>query len=595
MTTQSATNRQTLTQQDFERRKAEERTLTERYKSDINLVTFLVDQGWEPIRGKHTRNWAALEDPSSGRKVMVHRVRETGHYAYTSFQDNKDKGTIINFIADQLKLDLGTRDGWKSLHAHLSPMVGNVYNSHETIRPVGMKDIHQLDETATAKLLNIEPLQNRKWLYSRHLDDKVIDAPEFTGQIVQRPFETKGGFVGVNTAFPMRNMDHIVTLNTRGTGHNMLVSPKQDSVWLSNIVPGVKPREIVITENPVDALSHFKLNPPQQAGERLYVSTGGQPGGLQLPTLQKIIDKIKPERFVLANDNDFSGIRFNIQYMGQLKLPQQAPQTWQAYLTEGNQRTGNPNQLRLTLPRGIEPSPGKTPEELVNRITTVMNQGHLVEETKARVTLGKSYLGDTEITVDIPNNRPMLIRAENLTKEIRQTDTHFVVKRSVEKDFNDDLKVLAQRQEQEIEKIRASRPENRRDEPITLQPEWLVKLQRQLREDQSALIDQKGHLKVGPTGLPLHQYEKGALTNELPDDGAKRIRKETSQLTAEPQKQAEPSVAPNPKQSRDSSSPTNRPNQVQPPSNSPKSALSPPVELVKNTVPVKPNAARVRR
>ncbi|WP_208734761.1 hypothetical protein, partial [Corallococcus praedator] len=70
-----------------------------------------------------------------------------------------------------------------------------------------MKDIHQLDETATAKLLNIEPLQNRKWLYSRHLDDKVIDAPEFKGQIVQRPFETKGGFVGINTAFPMRNMD----------------------------------------------------------------------------------------------------------------------------------------------------------------------------------------------------------------------------------------------------------------------------------------------------------------------------------------------------------------------------------------------------
>ena len=595
MTTQSATNRQTLIQQDFERRKAEERTLTDRYKSDINLVTFLVDQGWEPIRGKHTRNWAALEDPSSGRKVMVHRVRETGHYAYTSFQDNKDKGTIINFIADQLKLDLGTREGWKSLHAHLSPMVGNVYNSHETIRPVGMKDIHQLDETATAKLLNIEPLQNRKWLYSRHLDDKVIDAPEFKGQIVQRPFETKGGFVGINTAFPMRNMDHIVTLNTRGTGHNMLVSPKQDSVWLSNIVPGVKPREIVITENPVDALSHFKLNPPQQAGERLYVSTGGQPGGLQLPTLQKIIDKIKPERFVLANDNDFSGIRFNIQYMGQLKLPQQAPQTWQAYLTEGNQKTGNPNQLRLTLPKGIEPPLGKTPEELVNRITTVMNQGHLVEETKARVSLGKSYLGDTEITVDIPNNRPMLIRAENLTKEIRQTDNHFVVKRSVEKDFNDDLKVLVGRQEQEIEKIRASRPENRRDEPITPQPEWLVKLQQQLKGDQSTLANQKGTVKVGPTGLPLHQYEKGAINNELPDDGAKRIRKETSQPAAEPLRQVVPSATPNLNQSRNGSSSTHRPNQIKTPSISPTAEPDLIAESAKNSVPDKSNGTRVRR
>ena len=540
MSTQTQEAQRANRQDAYNRRIAEERALTDRYKSDINLVTYLIDQGWQPIKGKHGRNWAALEEESTGRKITVHRVQETGHYAYKSFQDNHDRGTIINMVSQQLNLDLGTRDGWNQLHAHLSPMVGNVYNSHETIRPIGLKDIRQLDETTTARLLNIEPLQQRNWLYSRHIDDKTIDAPEFKGQIVERPFETKNGYTGINTAFPMRNMEHIVTLNTRNASHNMLVSPKHDSVWLSNVVPGVKPREIVITENPIDALSHYQLNPPRQPGDRLYVSTGGQPGGLQLPTLQKIIDTIKPERFILANDNDFSGIRFNIQYMGTLKLPNQPAQSWQAYMTEGNQKTGNPNQLRLTLPKGVDSPPGKSPEELAQRIASVMNQGHIVEETKAKVKVGKTYLGDTEITVDIPNNRPMLIRAENLTKEIRQTDNHFHVNRSVEKDFNDDLKIKADKNQQEIDKIRASRPENRQHEPVQPQPEWLQKLQSQFKKDPGALINQKSTVKVGPTGLPLHQYEKGAISNELPKDGAKRVRKDGPISSQSPSEKATP-------------------------------------------------------
>ena len=526
MSTQTQDAQRISRQDAYNRRIAEERALTDRYKSDINLVTFLVDQGWEPIKGKHGKNWAALKEESTGRKLIIHRVQETGHYAYKSFDDNRDRGTIINMVSQKLNLDLGSREGWNQLHAHLSPLVGNVYNSHESIRPIGLKDVGHLDEATTAKLLNIEPLQQRNWLYSRHIEDKTIDAPEFKGQIVQRPFETKNGYTGTNTAFPMRNMEHIVTLNTRNTSHNMLVSPKSDSVWMSNVVPGIKPREIVITENPIDALSHYQLNPPRQPGERLYVSTGGQPGGLQLSTLQKIIDTIKPERFILANDNDFAGVRFNIQYMGTLKLPTQPDQSWQAYMTEGNQKTGNPNQLRLTLPKGLETTPGRSPEELLIRIASVMNQGHLVEETKAKVNLGKTYLGDTEITVDIPNNRPMLIRAENLTKEIRLTENHFLVNRSVEKDFNDDLKVKVDKNQQEIAKIRAARPENRQNEPISLQPEWLQKLQAQFKKDPEALVNQKSTVRVGPTGLPLHQYEKGAITNELPKDGAKRIRKD---------------------------------------------------------------------
>ena len=191
-------------QEAYEKRKAEETGLVESYKSNINLVTYLAANGWNPVRGKHTQNWAAMEEGATGRKLMIHRVKETGHYAYKSFQDNHDKGTIINLVSQQLALDLGSRDGWKQLHAHLSPMVGNLYAIHESIRPTGLKDLDRLSESATAQLLNIQPLQDRSWLHSRHINDSIIDSPEFKGQIVQRPFETKSGYTGMNTAFPIR-------------------------------------------------------------------------------------------------------------------------------------------------------------------------------------------------------------------------------------------------------------------------------------------------------------------------------------------------------------------------------------------------------
>ena len=289
----------------------------------------------------------------------------------------------------------------------------------------------------------------------------------------------------------------------------MLVSGKHDGVWMSNVVPGVKPKEIIIAENPIDALSHRILYPPALPGERVYLSTAGQPGGLQMPTIQKIINQVKPDKVILGFDNDFAGIRFNIQMMGELHLPQQGNSPWKAYLTAGNQVTNETNQLRLSLGQGREIPPGQYPADLVKRMETVLNAGHQVEETKAKIKLGKTYSGDVEIIASIPNNRPMLIRAENLVKEVRGTGEFMVVKRSVEKDFNDDLKVVVKDRLAQEEKIRQGRPENRRNDPIVQQPEWLTNLQKKLQADKALRQANAPKVEVGPTGLVMHNYAKG--------------------------------------------------------------------------------------
>ena len=164
-------------------------------------------------------------------------------------------------------------------------MVGNVYTSHYSIRPIGLKDIRQLDEATTARLLNIQPLQQRNWLYSRHIEDKTIDPPEFKGQIVQRPFETQNGIQDQH-GFPHAEHGAHCDAQYPDSSHNMLVFPQTLQCLVIQYRPGVKPREISSSpENPIDALSHYQLNLPRQPGDTdLVYPLGGSREGFRLPT-----------------------------------------------------------------------------------------------------------------------------------------------------------------------------------------------------------------------------------------------------------------------------------------------------------------------
>lgn len=438
------TTRLPLNREQIAQKKAADEELIRRYKTDINLATFAQDLGFEFDKKHSTRHVPVLDNPSTGQTLIVRRNPASGEYFYTNPKDNYDRGNIINLASRHFNLDLGTRSGWDDLHKKLSDRLGNVYfTSHEVIQPHRFKQLEQGSE-ALVKYFNLKPLTETSYLENeRKLDRSTIQAPEFIGKILNKPFnDTKAGKSGVNTVFPLENEKGIIAISTRNTDWNSMVGEKQDGIWISNINPASKPKEVIIVESPINALSYHQLFPPKEPFDRVYMATCGNASATQPLTIQKLINKLQPERLILSHDNDPAGIRHNINMLSKLQMPQQ-PVT-------GISLAIGSSKFRNTLYVEIKPdaNPGQTPavDQIKQRIADVLNRRIHNEGDQAVLSVITNRDDITQIRADFPNQRPLLIRAENLTKELRQSGTTIDIKRSINKDWNEDVKEKAKRQ-----------------------------------------------------------------------------------------------------------------------------------------------------
>ena len=220
----------------------------------------------------------------------------------------------------------------------------------------------------------VKPLTDSRYLEGRAISKETLYAPEFDGRIKNVSYTNpKTGNTLTNTAFPMYSQDgYIVSMDIRNTGFksypegergealwhsNRFYETRQDVVVAGgNIIPAgttgnvFRPdnqtvafrygsagqdervnlsvddarglfrelplHRIVISESAVDALSFRQLNPEVEGERRLYVATGGQPGGKQTEFLQNLLNKNPQAQLVLAQDGDNAGIRFAINYLG---------------------------------------------------------------------------------------------------------------------------------------------------------------------------------------------------------------------------------------------------------------------------------------
>ena len=427
-----------LNREQVEQKKAADDELIRRYKSDINLATFAEDLGFAYDKKHSTRAVPVLDNPTTGQTIIVRRNAASGEYFYTNPKDNYDKGNIINLASRHYNLDLSTRSGWDDLHKKLSDRLGNVYfTKHEVIQPHRFKQLEQGSESLV-KYFNLKPLTDTSYLENeRKIDRSIIDAPEFAGKILNKPFnDTKAGISGTNTVFPLENEKGIIAISTRNTDWNSMVGEKQDGIWVSNINPAVKPKEMVILESPINALSYHQLHPPKDAFDRVYIATCGNASATQPLTIQKLINKLQPEKLILSNDNDPAGIRHNINMMSKLHMPQQPVTGISVAIGSSKFRNTLYVEVKPELPTSLTPPV----EQIKLRIGEVLNRRLHNEGDQATLSTITSRDDITQIRADFPNQRPLLIRAENLTKELRQSGASIEIKRSMNKDWNDDLK-----------------------------------------------------------------------------------------------------------------------------------------------------------
>ena len=413
--------------------------LITRYKTDIDLVAYLDSVGYTPDKKHYSRNWPVMINETTDHRVLVGRNRATNQYFYTNPSDSSDKGTIIELIAVRNQLDLSSKEGWKQLHEYAHALLGDVYFSHHNhVRPRTISD--HTRESAVAHYFKLDPLKNTDFLkHERRLTNEVIYAPEFVNKIFNKSFiDNTLQIAGKNTVFPIENDKGIIGIMNRHTNWNQIQGAKDNGVWLSNVLPDVPVKQIIISEAPIDSLSYHQLYPPKIPGEQLYIATAGTLTHNQPRTIQYIINQTNPQTLILANDNDFQGIRNNINLMGKLLMPDQPNNGLTTHIN--NNKHTNTLLIEYQQTKQFSEKPIDT-QELVRRIDELMNRGFEQGEKPATVSLISNRNDLTQIEITFPNIRQLLIRAANLTGELREVGERIQLKRSIENDWNEDVQL----------------------------------------------------------------------------------------------------------------------------------------------------------
>ena len=68
----------------------------EKFKIDINLTEFAAARGYTLDRRESSRNSAIMRHPD-GDKIIIAKA-ESGDWVYFSIRDDRDNGTIIDFL-----------------------------------------------------------------------------------------------------------------------------------------------------------------------------------------------------------------------------------------------------------------------------------------------------------------------------------------------------------------------------------------------------------------------------------------------------------------------------------------------------------------
>src|SRR5580692_5644979 len=78
----------------------------ESFKINIDLRAYAAGQGYQLDRKASWRGSSVMRHPVSDDKVIIKRGHD-GHYVYFSVRDDRDNGSIIDFVQKRQRLNLG--------------------------------------------------------------------------------------------------------------------------------------------------------------------------------------------------------------------------------------------------------------------------------------------------------------------------------------------------------------------------------------------------------------------------------------------------------------------------------------------------------
>jgi len=259
----------------------------ERFKTEINLSAYAAAQGYQLIRRESSRNSVTMKH-GNGDKIVIARGHDD-HWIYFSVHNERDNGSIIDFVQNRQRCSLG------GVRQRLRDWIGGG-------APYPAPDYYQAEVRKTNKdrqgviaaFGKMRDVEEHPYLNTRAVGKEILCDPRFRGRVKIDGFG--------NAVFPHFDEDGLCGYEIKNTNFTGLPPGSEKGLWISRCFPDDD--TLVIAESAIDALSFHGLHGWPHAR---YASTAGGWSPKTVDLMQKAASECPGSKVVLAFDNDDAG------------------------------------------------------------------------------------------------------------------------------------------------------------------------------------------------------------------------------------------------------------------------------------------------
>lgn len=264
----------------------------ERFKSQINLSEFAASRGYALDKRESSRNSAKMSH-ADGDKIVIAKSETSGDWIYFSVGDDRDNGTIIDFLQNRGVSNFGEVRKVLRLWLRTSkPVAVQLHAFVRDLLPISRDRAGVMAAWERARVCTALP-----YLTGRGLGPDVLALARFAGRI---RVESKHN----NALFPHYDKDGLCGYEVKNKGFTGFAPGGVKGLWYSQALP--TDRQLVLTESAIDAISWHVLHPDELWTR--YMSTGGALNPQQPALLRGAMEKLPPGAVVLlAFDDDEGG------------------------------------------------------------------------------------------------------------------------------------------------------------------------------------------------------------------------------------------------------------------------------------------------
>ncbi|MGA3122035.1 MAG: toprim domain-containing protein [Polyangiaceae bacterium] len=267
------------------------------FKSEIDLVQYAIERyGYQRDRRESSRASHVLRHSATNDKIVVRKAPD-GHWTYFSIRDDRDHGTIVDFVkARGRHSSLGhVREELRQWLGTARPIVdyGVPFVPAASAAP---RDGRAVAETFAAA----SGADNSPYLNTRGIRPETLRHPRFAGTW---GLDGRGNTLFVHTT----DAGAVTGFEIKNRGFTGFATGGTKSAWQSAARP--TDAAIVLAESAIDALSYFQIHSGQGDRSR-FLSTGGAPSTRQMEILDRVFAQLPSgSRVVAAVDSDDAGVK----------------------------------------------------------------------------------------------------------------------------------------------------------------------------------------------------------------------------------------------------------------------------------------------